>query len=526
MQLVDGTGVLGMLRDVTDRRHAEEALRASELRFRSLVQEMHVGIVILGPNAETTYANAAALDIFGLQSDQVRGKSTSAFEMMAIHEDGTEMPFPERPGPLVISTKQPVHSKVVGWRRRKDDDAIWTLVDAVPQITQQGEIANVVLTISNITELKRAEKALQTSDELFRTLVESMSISVVLLDPSAKVLFANQAALQLFGRTLESVTGKTSQELGVVALRGDGTEIPFDMRPGPQTIATGKPVRNQLIGWRNVVTSEIVWTSCEVVPVFDKTGRLEKLVGALTDITKLKEAEEVMHQLSARLLRLQDEERRRLGRELHDSLAQSVMAVSLDLAQIARSSLPLDKTAKHSLSQARGVLREMSREIRTLSYLLHPPVLDELGLVSAVREYAHGFSERSRISLELDIQPDFARISQEAETALFRIVQESLSNIQRHSGSLTGTIRLRSEQGHVQLEVSDAGCGITGDSSNEGGVRQKASRLGVGILGMRERMAQLGGTLEVLSSPSGTTVKATIPITLGTPYAAPSHPRG
>ena len=526
VQLVDGTGVLGMLRDVTDRRRAEEALRASEERFRSLVQEMHVGIVVLGPNAETTYANSAALDIFGLHTDQVRGKSTSTFEMTAIHEDGSEMPFAERPGPWAIATKQPVYSKIVGWRRKEGEDVIWTLVDAVPQLTKQGEIANVVLTISNITELKRAEKALQTSEELFRTLVESMSICVILLDPQAKVLFANQAALQLFGRTLESVVGKTSQDLGVVALREDGMEIPFEMRPGPQTIATRKPVRNQLIGWRHAVTSEIVWTTCEVVPVFDKVGKLERLVGALTDITKMKEAEEAMHQLSARLLRLQDEERRRLGRELHDSLAQSVMAVSLDLAQIARSSVPLDRPAKHSLSQARGVLREMSREIRTLSYLLHPPVLDELGLVTAVKEYAHGFSERSGIKLDLEIQPDFARISQDAETALFRIVQESLSNIQRHSGSLTGLIRLRSEHGQVQLEVSDAGCGIGSDPANEDDRGERASRLGVGILGMRERMAQLGGTLQVVSSPSGTTVKATIPITLGTTDAAPSHPRG
>jgi PAS domain S-box-containing protein len=526
VQLVDGTGVLGMLRDVTDRRRAEEALRVSEERFRSLVQDMHVGIVLLGPRAETIYANAAALDMFGLQPEDVHGKSSSQFEVPVIHEDGTQMPFSERPGPRVIATKRPIYNQVVGWRRASDGDVIWALVDAVPQMTQQGEIANVVLTISNITELKRAEKALQTSEELFRTLVESMSICVVLLSPNAEILFANQATLQLFGRTPESVVGKTTQELGVFALREDGTEIPFEMMPGPQAIETRNPVRNQLIGWRQEATSDIIWTTCEVVPVFDKEGRLEKMVGAVTNITKLKEAEENMHQLSARLLRLQDEERRRLGRELHDSLAQSVMAVSLDLAQVARSPAPLDKTSKHSLAQARGVLRDMSREIRTLSYLLHPPVLDELGLVSAVKEYANGFSERSGITLHLDIQPDFARISEEAETALFRIVQESLSNIQRHSGSLKGLIRLRSEQGRVQLEVHDAGCGIAAGSSGDSGAKQKASRLGVGILGMRERMAQLGGTLEVLSGPSGTTVKATMPITVGTTHATPSHTRG
>lgn len=526
VQLVDGTGVLGMLRDVTDRRRAEEALRASEERFRQLVQEMHVGIVVLGPNAETTYANASALEMFGLRGDEVRGKSTSHFEMTAVYEDGAEMPFSERPGPLAAATKQPIYSKVVGWCGNGKEDTLWTLVDAVPQVTKQGEIANVVLTISNITELKRAERALQMSEELFRTLVESMSICVILLDANAKVLFANEAALGLFGRTLDSVIGKTSQELGIVALREDGSEIPFEMRPGPQAISTGKPLRSQVIGWTRGITSETVWTTCEVVPLFDKHGKLVKLVGALTDITKLKEAEEAMHQLSARLLRLQDEERRRLGRELHDSLAQSVMAVGLDLAQIGRTSVPLDKTSKQSLSRAQESLREMSREIRTLSYLLHPPVLDELGLVSAIKEYAQGFSERSGIAVELNIQPDFARISQESETALFRIVQESLTNIQRHSASPTGVIRLRGEQEQIQLEIIDAGCGMTGASHITGNAKQRVSRLGVGILGMRERMLQLGGTLEVLSGPTGTTVKATIPLILGTPNASSSNTRG
>jgi signal transduction histidine kinase len=263
-----------------------------------------------------------------------------------------------------------------------------------------------------------------------------------------------------------------------------------------------------------------------VAPLFSKEGKLDKLLASFSDITQRKEAEEALHHLSARLLRLQDEERRRLGRELHDSLAQSVMAVNLDLAQVARSSKPLGKQARHALSEARGLLREMSREIRTLSYLLHPPVLDELGLASAVKEYAHGFSERSGIALDIDISPGFPRMPQEAEIAFFRIVQESLANIQRHSGSPTGEIRLWNGQGCVQLEISDHGRGIAAEPQREDVGAPKPSRLGVGILGMRERMTQLGGTLEVQSDASGTTVRATIPLVLEGPDATPSYSRG
>ena len=221
------------------------------------------------------------------------------------------------------------------------------------------------------------------------------------------------------------------------------------------------------------------------------------------------------------MLQLQDEERRRLGRELHDSLAQSVLAVNLNLAQATRSLTAVDERSRHSLAEARRVLAEMSREIRTLSYLLHPPLLDELGLVSAVKEYAEGFSERSGIKLELDVQAGFGRLPQEAETALFRIVQESLANIQRHSGAQTAKIQLRGDSARVSLEVTDRGRGMDKKAIERG--NGSGTRLGVGILGMRERMTQLGGKLEIESSSSGTTVRVSIPLRTEVSNAG-SHP--
>ena len=374
--------------------------------------------------------------------------------------------------------------------------------------------------------LRKTESALRVSEERFRTLIESLHVGVVLLGPKAEVLFANRSAQEMFGLSLEQVLGKTSDELGLIALREDGTEMPFAMRPGPRVLATGEPARNEVMGWRRPGSEEVLWTLGEVVPLSSRDTKPDRLVASFSDITKRKEAEEALHHLSARLLRLQDEERRRLGRELHDSLAQSVMAVNLDLAQVTRSPVALDKRARHALSEARKVLREMSREIRTLSYLLHPPVLDELGLASAVKEYAHGFSERSGIALEIDVQPDFPRMPQEAETAFFRIVQESLANIQKHSGSSTGNIRLWNGQGLIQLEIRDQGCGMGAKPGQNSHGFPKASRLGVGILGMRERMAQLGGTLEVQSDASGTAVHATIPLALEGTHGTPSDPRG
>jgi PAS domain S-box-containing protein len=514
---------LAIVHDITARKQAEEGLRASEKRLRNLFEDLHVGVVLLGPMAETRFANRAALATFGITEDQAIGKSSSNFGMVAVREDGTELPFSMRPGPRAIETKQPIRNEVVGWRRAGSSEVLWTLVDAVPHLTDEGEVASVILSISNITERKKAEEALKVSEKRFRTLLENLHVGIVLLGHNEEIQFANEACLAMFGMEAAQVLGRRVPDLGLVPLNEDGTQMALSMRPGPRAVATRQAVRNEVMGWRRSGSNEVVWILGEAVPLFNEMGELDMLIGSFSDITKRKQAEEALHQLSTRLLQLQDEERRRIARELHDSLAQSVLAVNLDLAQVARSSVPFDERTKRALSKARGGLQEMSREIRTLSYLLHPPVLDELGLASAVQEYAKGFGERSGIKLDVDLQPNFGRLRQETETALFRIVQESLSNIQRHSGSQTARIRLREELGSVQLEVSDQGRGM-GQATTEPG-NTAGARLGVGILGMRERMVQLGGRLDVESSSSGTKVRATIPVKVEVAHA-PSHPSG
>ncbi|PYT34687.1 MAG: hypothetical protein DMG58_04295 [Acidobacteria bacterium] len=364
--------------------------------------------------------------------------------------------------------------------------------------------------VRDITTRKQAEEALRASEERFRTLVRDFHVGVILHGPNAEIQFANQAAQQMFGISLEEAKGKNSSQLDLISVREDGTEIPFSMRPGPRAIEMRESIQNEVIGWRCKGSNEVLWTLGNALPQFAADGSVSAVINTFTNITERKQAEEALHQLSTRLLQLQDEERRRLGRELHDSLAQSVLAVNLNLAQATRSLTSLDERSRHSLAEARRVLAEMSREIRTLSYLLHPPLLDELGLVSAVKEYAEGFSERSGIKLELDVQAGFGRLSQEAETALFRIVQESLANIQRHSGAQTAKIQLRGDSTCVNLEISDRGRGMGKEAVEPG--NGSATRLGVGILGMRERIPQLGGKLEIKSSSSGTTVWVCLPL--------------
>jgi PAS domain S-box-containing protein len=498
------------VRDVTIRKAADEVLRSSVERFRSAVQSLHVGIVTFGPRGEIQFANRAALDTFGLEANDVVGKTGPQIGVIPVWENGIDVPFESRPVPVVLATKKPIQNQVFGWRNVRSRSIMWTLLDAVPELDADGQLIRVLMSLTDITHQRQAGAALRASEERFRTLVRDLHVGIVLYNATGEIQYANQAALDMFGHSAAQVLGKTSIALGMQAIRADGSPYPTEMFPVPRVLRTGETIRNEVMGWRKGTDGEVVWILGNGVPQFDDGGAVNAVIGSFTDISSLKNAEQSLHQLSTRLLRLQDEERRRIGRELHDGLAQSVLAVNLNLAQVRRSTIPLDENSERALGKARNVLQQMSQEIRTLSYLLHPPLLDDLGLATAVKEYAIGFGERSGITTEVELQPEFARIHQDAETALFRIVQEALTNIQRHSGSKTARICLRRDAVRATLEISDHGCGMNG--TQHGDRSQGSARLGVGILGMRERVAQLGGVLQIESNASGTTVKVTIPL--------------
>jgi len=212
--------------------------------------------------------------------------------------------------------------------------------------------------------------------------------------------------------------------------------------------------------------------------------------------------------LSARLLQLQDEERRRFARELHDSVGQSLAGLTLNLSAVRTDIERLAKTA-NALSESEAIVQEMSKEVRTISYLLHPPMLDEAGLASALRWYVEGFTQRSKIQVEAEFPDDFGRLSQELETAVFRVVQECLTNIHRHSGSPTAKVSIARFNGLVRVEVSDRGKGIAPEKRHE---MEASGTLGVGLRGMRERILQLGGNIKIDSNSPGTVVRVQVPV--------------
>jgi len=504
-------GAIASYTDITDLKNAEEQKRISEemfaKAFHASPDSMEITTVEEGRYLEV---NEAYTRQSGWEREEVIGRTVGELRVW---------PDPAEREKLTSQLlNRGAVSQFEACLRIKSGEIRDVLISA--DLIQLRGHTCILSVAHDITDRKKKEEALYASEERFRTLVQNIDAGILLFSPDGRVQFANEAAQKIFDLREEQVRGKLPTELPVVLLRPSGEVLPVSERPVARVLATGRPVDNIVIGWNRTGSAQASWLVCNAVPQFSKDGQISAVIVSMADITEQKKAEETLRRLSARLLQLQDEERRRLGRDLHDSLAQLVLAVNLRLAQVTQSAAGLDERSRRGLSEARGTLQEMSRQIRTLSYLLHPPLLDELGLASAIREYAQGFSERSAIAVAVDIQAEFPRLPQEAEMALFRIVQESLTNIQKHSGSPTASIRLSGDGGVVTLEVRDCGRGMPAVPERHSD--PPGARFGVGILGMRERMTQLGGGLEIESNGTGTTVRAHIPVPVEAMHAVPN----
>jgi signal transduction histidine kinase len=219
-------------------------------------------------------------------------------------------------------------------------------------------------------------------------------------------------------------------------------------------------------------------------------------------------ADEALRELSGRLLRLQDEERRRIARELHNTLAQNLLALALNLNFAQRLVPPNEGQLESAMVECVNLADDTAKALRHVSYLLHPPTLDSIGLPGALSDYVTGFSRRTGIAVELQVSKEFGRLPVEIETALYRVVQESLTNVQSHSGSASAKVELHRNKDRIVVEIQDAGRGIPSETLR---LPRNPGSIGVGIAGMHERLQLLQGRLEIESSPAGTRVRATVP---------------
>jgi PAS domain S-box-containing protein len=368
---------------------------------------------------------------------------------------------------------------------------------------------------------------LQGAEHPYRVLVEAMNEGAATMTTDGLVLFANQHFARMLDIPLERLIGTPLSEVVRPVDYASLDALLQKVQEGPQKVESvwhvGKekqkllPVSLSLSPVREGNFEGVCVIATDLTEQRHREQELAQTNAALIDEVakrmrvedELRRDEESLRQLSGRLLQLQDEERRRIARDLHDSTGQKLVALSLDLTVLNAFVPELPPKASAAVNECQVLAEQISSEIRTLSYLLHPPLLDEVGLASAVQWYIDGFTRRSNIRVNLDFAPQVPRMKHELEITFFRILQEALTNVHRHSGSKVATVRFGLNDDGVTLEVEDSGRRLDRTSLVPSG--EPVGTLGVGIRGMQERVRQLGGQFEVNSNTGGTTIRATLP---------------
>jgi two-component system, NarL family, sensor kinase len=347
------------------------------------------------------------------------------------------------------------------------------------------------------------------AEALLRSALDALSAHVAVLDETGAIIAVNEA-----WRSFAAASGYVGADDGVGANYLQVCEA--SAAASEDAARTAQALRQIISGTRSSFRMEYPCTGPDGLRWFQlrvtssKAAPVRRVVIAHEDITDVKRAEASLARLNARILQLQDEERRRIARELHDTTAQNLLAISLNAARLHDPLRGGGEQAPKIAAEILALAEQSLQEVRTLSYLLHPPLLDEIGLEAALRWLAKGLGDRSGIEIEVHCDDLGGALSQEIATALFRVAQEALLNVRRHSESDWARLSLRLRGDLVELEVEDRGRGLgTPAGTGEAGDEQF---VGVGISGMRLRLEQLGGRLELRSQPCGLLVRALVPI--------------
>ena len=482
--------VLESNRDITEAKRAEEA----QSRLAAIVESSDDGIVSKGLDGIITSWNKAAERMFGYTASESIGQHiTLIIPPDRQHEENNILA-------RIGRGERIDHFQTV--RRRKDGTLLDVSVTISPVRDSSGRVIGASKVARDITAQKRAEQALHESEQRYQIVTDASPIMIWMSRTDRLCYYFNKVWLDFVGRSLEQEVGNGWTEnvhpddfsrcLQVYVSSFDAHR-PFEME---------YRLRHHSGQYR--------WILDRGVPRYQPDGTFEGYVGGCLDIHDRKEAAEKIQIADAnlRLLKVQDDERRRIAREFHDSAGQTLTVLGLSLAQLVQKAEMISPELAKEGKEIEDVVQQLHREIRTTSYLLHPPLLDEGGISPALGWYVQGVAERSGIAIDLNISENFGRLPAEMELAIFRIVQECLTNIHRHAASNTACIRIAREKARVCIEVRDEGKGI----SPERLVEINSRGCGVGIGGIRERLRRFHGEMRIESHGSGTTVSATIPI--------------
>jgi signal transduction histidine kinase len=497
--------------DLTQVERADEVLRQLEERFRRLVDVMPVAVYVCDTSGNIQNYNSRAVELWGRAP--ALGDPAECFcgSLRLYSPEGTLVPHQDSKMAEVLRTGIEARDLEVVIER-PDGSSITVLVNIVPLRSGDGELIGAMNCFQDISDRKRAEEELRRSERLLRLVLDALPVGVTVVDRSGDIILSNPASQRIWSGTIPSGRERYAESKGW--WHATGQRLAPEEWASVRAFVNGETSVNEVLdiesfdGVRKIIRNS-------AVPIRDTKERITGAVVVNEDISartaaerELSDSYNQMRTLTGRLMHAQDDERRRIAQMLHETTAQNLAALKMHLARLNRTTNSLSDADRSALAESLQLAEQSIGEIRTLSYLLHPPFLDETGLLPALRWYAAGFTARSGISVDLELPESLERLPLDTETALFRIVQESLINIHRHAGSKTARIRLRREPDTPVLEIEDQGRGIPDASLKH----VMSGGAGVGIAGMSERIEQLGGHLEITSSDHGTTVRAWLPL--------------
>jgi PAS domain S-box-containing protein len=488
------TVFLLMYNEVKRRTRAESISKENEEKIRLLVNGIHDhAIVRVDLQGRITTWNSGAERLFGFRSWEILGE---AFHRLY---NKCESDTPQR---HLNAAFEHGHVNDECLQVRKDGSEFWATAEVTLLRDEEGEPRGYAVITRDITERKQHREEIEHREQQLNAFFSNAPVGLAIVDRELHFQRINVPFAQLNGLDARQQVGKPLRD--VVA------ELFSQLEPLlAKAFQTGEAVLNHEVKGPIPTTPEVKgWWLKSIFPIAWEGDSVTQLGIVVQDVTGLKRAETAVRRLTGRLLQIRDDERRRLARDLHDSLGQTLTAAKMNLSYLGRDTSSMDERGRNAVMESRDLIDGSLKEVRTLSHLLHPPMLDEVGLVPAIRWFASGFAERSTIQVDLDLPTDLARMRTELETAVFRTVQESLTNVHRHSGSATATVRVETEGDQLHVFVIDQGRGIAPERLSS---RQDAT-LGVGLLGMRERLRQLQGEMEIISSGQGTTIHAIIPL--------------
>jgi PAS domain S-box-containing protein len=519
-----------VVEDIHERRESDVA----RARLAAIVESSDDAIISKDLDGVIRSWNVGAMRIFEYTAQETVGRSIAIIIPPERHDEEAQILQRLRKGERIE------HFETV--RVTKSGKRIDVSLTISPVRNSKGQVIGVSKIARDITERKQAEERERqiTAEAVaatakFRGVFEQTTVFAAITNKDGILMEANRLCLDACGFRAEDVLGKPFSEAGWWRNFEESRE---KIRAATPLAAQGIPYREMLhYSWADG-TERLV--DFALYPILDDKGEVLYLHPTGVDVTDIKRAEEnyrelakrldaevqartkelddrnadVLRQseqvrrLSLRLMITQDEERRHIARDLHDSAGQTLTVLGINLAQLIHDAERVAPKLAKEGGKIQELVQQLHREIRTTSYLLHPPLLDETGLPSALSWYVQGLSERSGLAIDLSVEEGFERLPADMELAIFRLVQESLTNVHRHSGSKTACIRVAREGENVCVEVSDHGHGIPPHRMAE--ISSHGS--GLGLRGLRERLRQFGGEMDIESNGSGTRVLAKIPL--------------